>query len=92
MRNPFLNDIQVAKIKKTCGASVDEQEAFTECAQEFGKFVAMGERSGLSVPVAFEAARCHFRTYGKIMIELADTMELRLMPPDFGKHPEKGGA
>ena len=76
-----LNDIQRALIKKTMKRSYSEKDLMLECARDFGFLVADGEKNGLPVQVAFEAAKSHFKTYGKAMMEFSDLITIEMCPP-----------
>lgn len=72
----MLNDIQKAFINKHCRKNYSEQDLMRECAQDFGRLIAYAEKDGLSVPVAFEMAKNHFKTYGKAMQDFAELVSL----------------
>lgn len=78
-RNPYLHEFGKAWVKKAQRQIVTDQDHLMEAAQEFGLLCANGEKSGLSVPVAFELAREHFKRHGKAMIEIADAITLEMI-------------
>ena len=73
-----MNDIQRAFINKHLKKSYSEKDLTIECAQDFGKLIAYAEKDGLSVPVAFEMAKNHFKIYGKAMQDFADLVSLEV--------------
>lgn len=75
-----LDDLQRAKIKKTLQRAMSEKDLMLECAKDFGFLIADAEKNGLSIPVAYEAAKNHFRVYGKAMMEFADVVTMEMMP------------
>lgn len=76
----MLNDIQKAFIKKHHTRAYNDKDLMIECAQDFGRLIADGEKNGLSIPVAFEAARNHFRIYGAAMVEFSKLVSIEMMP------------
>lgn len=76
----MLNDIQKAFIKTHSSKSYKEKDLMIECAQDFGRLIGEAERDGLSVPVAFEMARNHFRIYGQAMVEFSKVVTIEMMP------------
>jgi len=72
----MLNDIQKAFINKHCKKQYSEKDLMIECAQDFGRLIGHAERDGLSVPVAFEMAKNHFKVYGKAMQDFAELVSL----------------
>lgn len=70
-----LNDIQRMQVRKTMTVAMSEVDTIRECAKDFGFLIGHGQKEGLSLEVAFEAAKNHFRIYGKAMVEFAEIAE-----------------
>lgn len=75
----ILNDIQKAFIKKHHTKLYNDRDLMIDCAGDFGRLVADGEMNGLSVPVAFEAAKNHFRIYGQAMVEFSKLVSIEMI-------------
>jgi hypothetical protein len=77
---PLFDEVTTKRIERCLSKNYTGKEAMIEAAGDFGRLIAHGEKSGLSIPLAFEAARNHFKFYGKVMIEFADLVTLEMMP------------
>lgn len=85
----MLNDIQRQFVKKFQQKKYSERDLMVECAEDFGRLIAHAEKDGLSIPVAYELARNHFRIYGKAMMEFADLVTIEMMPTPKSPQTQK---
>jgi hypothetical protein len=82
----MLNDIQKAFIKKHNQKSYAQKDLMVECAGDFGRLIASGEKDGLSTLVAFECAKNHFRIYGQAMVDFSNLVTIEMCPPSKQTH------
>lgn len=71
----FENQFLEKLVQKKWKDGLSEKDAWINAAKDFGFLMADAEKSGLTRELAYLAAKNHFITYGKIMLEFGENVE-----------------